>query len=480
MSDNTATVTGVDPELNPISAQDSHSEPIGAPASLQIVKTGTLDLGGDGEATVGDFIDYTLQVTNTGSVSLTNVTVSDPLTAITCPGGNPISTMAPGASVTCVGSYAITQADIDAGVRNNTATAEGLDPDSNLVDDSDVHSEIIPGPGALVPFPCSGDAYIVQDQNAQLTLIDQSVSPFVFIPIGGPTGRELNNLGFREPDGLMYAVELSNSPNGNLQIVQIDATGTVIGLGRPAGLPTGPRFDAGDVSVDGSTMYITTVNQALYKVSLSAVPSLPPVSSVNITGARGNVFDWAASPIDGMLYGGDSTNGQLAILDPVTGLRTDVALAGFPSGTAYGGAWFDANGILFLYRNNGEIYEIDLAGPTILSVQIGPGSTRNDGAACAAAALNGIDDLLGAIPPKTSAAGSSTILGGQPSFPKANSPTQADPGDVINYTFEVTNTGNVPLTNIVINDPIVAPIVCPSGNPIPVLNPSESETCTGV
>ncbi|MEE8525839.1 MAG: hypothetical protein V3T72_18035 [Thermoanaerobaculia bacterium] len=246
-------------------------------------------------------------------------------------------------------------------------------------------------------FACTGEAFILQNINAELTQIDQSVSPFIFIPVGVPTGRELNNLGFRITDGLMYAVELSSS--GNIQIVQIDSGGNVTGLGRPAGLPSDRRFDAGDVSPDGTTMYINTVNRPLYVLDLTSVPSLPAVTEVTITGSSGFVFDWAASPIDGLLYGGDSTDSQLAILDPVTGVRGDVAVegcmplapdcqaTGLPPGTAYGGAWFNAAGTLFLFRNTGAIYEIDLAGggpgiPRVVRTQSGPSSTRNDGAAC--------------------------------------------------------------------------------------------------
>lgn len=78
----------------------------------------------------------------------------------------------------------------------------------------------------------------------------------------------------------------------------------------------------------------------------------------------------------------DVTSGQLASLNPATGVRTDVNVAGLPSGSAYGGAWFDAAGTLFLYQNSGVIYEIDLSGPTVVNTQTGPGATRNDGAAC--------------------------------------------------------------------------------------------------
>jgi len=91
--------------------------------SLSLVKSGVLDLG-NGVLNAGDVINYSLVVTNTGNATLTNVTVSDPLmVTIVCPGGNGTLSLNPGAFVTCTGSYAITQLDIDAGLRANTASA---------------------------------------------------------------------------------------------------------------------------------------------------------------------------------------------------------------------------------------------------------------------------------------------------------------------------------------------------------------------
>ena len=88
------------------------------------------------------------------------------------------------------------------------------------------------------------------------------------------------------------------------------------------------------------------------------------------------------SPIDGKLYGGDGAQGQLAVVEPATGDRVDFNVPGLPAGSPFGGAWFDAAGRLFLYQNSGAIYEIDVVTHQIVDIQTGPGSSRNDGAAC--------------------------------------------------------------------------------------------------
>jgi Repeat of unknown function (DUF6923) len=239
-----------------------------------------------------------------------------------------------------------------------------------------------PEPPTTDRFACTGETYVVQDQRARISRVDETVSPFQFIDIGGRAASEINNLGFRVTDGLLYGLELSGT--GNVQVVQIGPSGTAVGLGRPPGLPTGPRFDSGDVSPDGNAMYITANGQDLYRLDLTKVPTLPAVTKVAVTGDAGAVHDWAVHPTGSALYGGDSAQGQVAKIDPKTGKRTDSSVAGLPKGTAYGGAWFDAGGHLFLYQNSGTIYEIDLAGPSVVGTQKGPASDRNDAAACIA------------------------------------------------------------------------------------------------
>jgi len=77
----------------------------------------------------GSVINYIILVENTGKTALTNVNVTDPVAgAVTCPGGNPIPTLAVNGSVTCTASYTVTAADVIAGSKTNVASATGTAP----------------------------------------------------------------------------------------------------------------------------------------------------------------------------------------------------------------------------------------------------------------------------------------------------------------------------------------------------------------
>jgi uncharacterized repeat protein (TIGR01451 family) len=81
---------------------------------------------------VGQRIRYTYTVTNTGSFfTLHNVTVTDD--HISAPIRCLLTTLAPGESTTCTAVYTITQADLDAGHVTNTAAATGLTPNDDAV-----------------------------------------------------------------------------------------------------------------------------------------------------------------------------------------------------------------------------------------------------------------------------------------------------------------------------------------------------------
>jgi uncharacterized repeat protein (TIGR01451 family) len=140
---NFATATGTPPHGPDVEDGDDEEVPVAAVPELNVSKTGRLATGAAG-ARAGDTIHYTITVRNVGNVTLTNVTVTEPLlsgvSAIDCGGGtNVIATLAVGRSATCTATYVVTQADVDAGFVPNFAIATGTPPRGPDVTDGDNH-----------------------------------------------------------------------------------------------------------------------------------------------------------------------------------------------------------------------------------------------------------------------------------------------------------------------------------------------------
>jgi gliding motility-associated-like protein/uncharacterized repeat protein (TIGR01451 family) len=90
---------------------------------------------------IGEVINYTLTVTNTGNVTLTDVTVTDPLTGL----GETVGTLLPGQIEVVLTSYTVTSSDIDKATLVNVATVKGTLPDGTTIeDDSSVSVGISP------------------------------------------------------------------------------------------------------------------------------------------------------------------------------------------------------------------------------------------------------------------------------------------------------------------------------------------------
>lgn len=90
---------------------------------LDLVKSATTPTG----YRAGETLAYTFALTNAGNVALTGIALNDPL--LGGPVACPASTLAVGASMTCGPRlYTLTQADVDAGLLVNNATASGLPP----------------------------------------------------------------------------------------------------------------------------------------------------------------------------------------------------------------------------------------------------------------------------------------------------------------------------------------------------------------
>jgi uncharacterized repeat protein (TIGR01451 family) len=187
------TVTASSNQAGPV--QDNHQIPISQAASLNILK----DAQESSVDAAGDVIHYSITVRNTGNVTLTGVTVTDPFADVV-PGivrgadapGDGDNDLEVGETWTYTAQHTVTQAEIDAGQDLvNTATA-----DSNQTG------------------PDTDDATVPVSQAASLTLT-KSASPTVYSAAG---------------QVITYTYGLTNSGNVTLTgpfVITDDKVGTV-------------------------------------------------------------------------------------------------------------------------------------------------------------------------------------------------------------------------------------------------------------
>lgn len=135
---NTAEASAKPPTGDAVTASSTVTQILEQSPSVELIKSGSLDSSVVSPASrpdAGDVVNYGFDVTNTGNVTLSSITVTDPLVgAVTCAAGD----LAPGATIACsAGPYAISQADVDAGEVVNTAEASGTPPMGEAVTGSD-------------------------------------------------------------------------------------------------------------------------------------------------------------------------------------------------------------------------------------------------------------------------------------------------------------------------------------------------------
>ena len=119
-------------------ANENDPTPVNPIATSGIALVKSADVGGlSSPAVAGELISYSFAVTNTGDVTLTNVTVTDSLPGIVL-SGSPIASLAPGEtdSTSITATYALQTPDLNAGSVTNSAIATGTDPFGDDVTDT--------------------------------------------------------------------------------------------------------------------------------------------------------------------------------------------------------------------------------------------------------------------------------------------------------------------------------------------------------
>ncbi|MFF4094745.1 DUF6923 family protein [Streptomyces sp. NPDC001834] len=163
--ENTATGTGTPPDGGePVVSPPSEAK-VSAPPEpdLKVVKSGKTEK--PGELVAGEKVSYEFAVTNTGNVTLKDVKVNEgeftgsgKLSDVVCPAD--AGSLAPGASVTCTASYEVTQADVDAGSIKNSATATGTPPGGT-------EPPVSPPSKVEVPAPSKPDLKVVKTATTE-------------------------------------------------------------------------------------------------------------------------------------------------------------------------------------------------------------------------------------------------------------------------------------------------------------------------
>ncbi|WP_265530809.1 DUF7507 domain-containing protein, partial [Sphingomicrobium marinum] len=401
--------------------QDSEEAPLVYDPSLVFDKEVVgVDTAGDGVLdNAGEIIDYEFTVTNDGNVTLTNVTVVDPLT------GNDelIASLAPGDSQTFQGSYAITQVDIDTngggdGDIDNTATA-----DSDQTDPTD-------------------DSEEVPVVRAPEIAIDKT---FVKWADDGAAGDQAG-------DVALYTVKVTNTGNTTLTGVTVvdPLTGDNINVGTldPGQSQT---FDTdyvlaqadldnnggGDGDIDNTATADSNETGSVDDSAEAPIAPMPAISLVKtfVKWADDGAFGDQAGDV--ALYTlvvtntGNVTLTDVSVVDPLTGDNIDV-------GTLVPGqsANYDTDYVLTqadLDNNGGGDADIDNTA-TADSNETDPVDDSAEAPIIQMPSL-GFDKMIVAI----DSAGDGVLNAA---------------GEEIDYKFTVTNTGNITLTNVTVVDPL--------------------------
>ena len=151
----------------------------------------------------GTVITYDYQVTNTGNVTLGSMTLTDPLAGLSPVNCQGVTSLLPGASVTCTATYTTTQADVDAGGVTNTATVSGTPPSGVPVGDT-----------SSVTVPATHAPAIAVVKSASITDFSVPGVPVTYSYQVTNTGNEtLTNVGVTDP---MAGLSLVSCPDSTL------------------------------------------------------------------------------------------------------------------------------------------------------------------------------------------------------------------------------------------------------------------------
>lgn len=223
----------------------------------------------------GAVLSYTFTVTNTGTVAVDNITLTDAIATVS---GGPIASLAAGAAdtTTFTATYTLTAADVAAGGVTNTASAGGTDASGNAIkaagdavyegeclevtacelyetaNSRDITATIVDPVTATFVDNVTGASWDFSIANAtNLELLDVGTAGN-----GNQYVRVVNNTGdlASAETNMVYNAPTKTSPGGcAIEIFRMDPTWNDIDEQQESGIPTCVTVPAGVVPSGGST-----------------------------------------------------------------------------------------------------------------------------------------------------------------------------------------------------------------------------------
>ncbi len=425
---NTASVTGTPPSGPPITPVSSNTVTVPAAQAPQLTVTKTTSSGSF--SAVGQSVPFTINVTNTGNVSVTSVTVTDPmLSSVAC-----ISTsLAPGISTACTGSHIVTQSDLDNGSIVNTASAVATPPSgtpTNPVSSNSVTVPAVQAPNLVISKSTTASGYSAAGQTIPYTFVVRNngnvtvTSLAITDPVAGIVSCPQTTLA---PLAQVTCTASRTVTQADLDSGAVINTATVGGR-APGGAALTPIV-SNTVTVPAVQTATLTIGKSTTKTSFSTV---------------GELIDFSFS----VTNTGNVTIGNVVVSDPVAGNVTCAPLLLSP-------------GQVTTCTGSRAATQEDIDAGSVINTATVSGE-RPDGSQLAPVGSNTVTVPADQTP---------TLR-----VVKSASTSNYDAvGDVIDYSFTVTNGGNVTLDNVSLSDPLVAGLACLGSK----LAPGDSTTCSG-
>ncbi|MDE3083122.1 MAG: hypothetical protein KGJ39_06850 [Acidobacteriota bacterium] len=372
----------------------------GGGASISVTKAPAVTPVGGGASVssytkVGDVVTYTYVVTNTGKVTLSSVALNDnKLGAITCPS----ATLAPAGTETCTASYTVTQGDLDRGSIANTATVSGSHGGTTVQDSASATVNAAQTLGIVLVKTPSPTVYTGSNQTITYTYVITNTGN---VTLGNVTLND-NKLGAITCPSATLAPQASETCTASYVTTSAD-----VGAGSVTNQATARGY-VGERSISASaTKTVTYQSTPNYVSAIGLAKSASPTTYAKVG--------------DVITYTYVITNTGNVALASTQYTVTDNKLGSFACGA-----------------------------PTSLAVGASLTCTKTYVITAADVAANSVSNTATASGGGLTSAPASATVATAPSsaigLVKTASPsTYAKAGDVITYTYTITNSGNVAL-----------------------------------